>query len=589
MTNLQGMNFLFQIAEPEAIFTPEDLSEEHRMMFKLARNFVDGEILPNMERLESLDVELAASVLRKAGELGLLGAHIPEKYGGSALDFISSTLMTEQMGRSGSLSVAYGNHTGIATWPFILCGTNEQNETYLSALATGKKLGAYALTEPGSGSDARAVKTTAHLSADGRHYIINGQKQWITNAGFADVYIVYAKVAGEHFTAFIVDGDAEGLTTGPEEKKMGISGSSTRMLYLDDVLVPIENVLGEIGQGHIVAFNALNMGRYKVGVGCMGSAKNALQMAAQYANVRHSFGKPLSQLGMIQQKLADMNIRTYVAESVMYRTGGSLDENHANVSKEDDGHGALTRERIADLAVECSINKVLGSEVLDFVVDESLQVHGGYGYMKEYPIEAAYRSSRINRIFEGSNEINRLLIPVTIIRKANKGEIPLYSILDGFEAKLAQYSPPAFSGILSEERQAVEKVKQLYFALQGTALQKFGKSLAEQQEMNGMLADILIEIYAMESAALRAVKNAKKIGEKAEIQISMAQVYIQEALPSIARWAKTIAMAVVEDERVSDVFSLIHHLTSIRPIATIEKKRKIAYKVSQLENYAAIS
>ncbi|BCJ85169.1 acyl-CoA dehydrogenase family protein [Effusibacillus dendaii] len=570
----QSDGFLFRVTNPNEVFTPEEFTPEQKQIRKTTRDFVGGKIAPESERIESLDVELSAKLLREAGELGLLGAHIPEAYGGLELDTISTTLISEEFARAGSLSVAHGNHTGIATWPLIFYGTEEQKKKYLAKLATAEMLGAYALTEPGSGSDALGARSTARLNEAGSHYILNGQKQWITNAGFADVYIVYAKVDGEKFTAFIVDANSPGITTGPEEKKMGISGSSTRMLYLEDVAVPVENVLGEVGKGHLVAFNALNIGRYKVGSGTLGSAKAAFETAATYASVRHQFNRPLASFGLIQEKLADMTTRIFAAESMIYRIGGLLD-----------GGDKYDPKFVERYAVECSIAKVYGSETLDFVVDESLQIHGGYGYMKEYPIENMYRSSRINRIFEGSNEINRLLIPGTLLRRANKGELPLFDLLQQIQQSPLAGLDFGFKGALAEERQAVESAKRLFLCMFGLALQAHGGKIDERQEIMGRLANIAMEIFASESGLLRAEKSAAANRESAAAQTDIVRVYTRESLQRIQQWATAICWTVCDEAMLEQILLFVNQLTRISPLGLIPIKRKIAERAVAAGKY----
>jgi alkylation response protein AidB-like acyl-CoA dehydrogenase len=585
----KGGQFILEEADFNTVFTPEDFTEEQQMIARMTRDFIEGEVAPKAEEIEKLDYELTVNLLRQAGELGLLSADIPEVYGGAALDKISSSLIGEYMTRGGSFSLSHGAHIGIGTLPIVYFGTPEQKTKYLPALATGEKIAAYCLTEPSSGSDALSAKTTAVLNPEGTHYILNGTKQFITNAGFADVFIVYAKVDGEKFTAFIVEKEFPGVSTGPEEKKMGIKGSSTRPLILDNTLVPVENVLGEIGKGHKIAFNILNIGRYKLGVGTVGASKWALELATKYAAERKQFNTELVKFPLIQNKLADMAIRTYVNESVTYRTGGYLDAALADLNL-DDYAGEEAAKAIEEHAIEYSIVKVFGSETLDFVADEGVQIHGGYGYISEYKIEQIYRDSRINRIFEGTNEINRLLIPGTLVKRAMQGRLPLMAKLQTLQKELTGYIPPMdlseSGGFLEVESKMLESAKKLFLMVGGTAVQKYMQKIEQEQEILENLSNMMITIYALESALLRAKKTAARKGEAAaQMQADMTRAYFQEVWSDIEKWAKEVLMAVHEGDMLRMQLSILKKLVRTQPVNTIALKRGIAKRIIEAGQY----
>lgn len=568
-----GGSFLIEETAPEEVLTPEDLTEEQRMVAETTRDFIEREVRPYDEQIEHLDYELTVKLLRKAGELGLLGADVPEACGGLGLDKVSSTVISENLAGGSSFALSLGAHVGIGTLPIVFFGNDEQKRKYLPPLATGEKIAAYCLTEPSSGSDALGAKTTARLSEDGKHYLLNGSKIFITNGGFADIYIVYAKIDGTDFSAFIVERDTEGFTIGPEEKKMGIKGTSTVPLFFEDARVPVENLLGERGKGHRIAFNILNIGRFKLAAGAVGAAKEAIALSAAYANARRQFGKPLTAFPLIQQKLAEMNILTFALESCVYRTAGLIDGVLEEGSED-------TAKAIAEYAIECSINKVFASEGLDWVVDEGVQIHGGYGYIQEYKIERMYRDSRINRIFEGTNEINRMLIPGMLLKKAMKGELPLLEKVQQLQNDLLSLSPPAaFRAPLEQEADLVNRMKKLFLFTGGLAVQTYGMDLEEEQEALCRLADLMILIFAAESVLLRTRKKP------ADHSVEMAQVFVQEAFQAAEATAKEQLAAMSEGDLLRTHLSVVRKLARFQPVNTTALKRSIASRVIAAEKY----
>jgi alkylation response protein AidB-like acyl-CoA dehydrogenase len=586
----QGGSYLLSAQDPQAIFTPEDFTEDHKMIAKTTRDYAIGSIQPYQDEIEHQQFQHHRRIMKEMGELGLLGTDIPEMYGGLETDKVTSTLITENIVHGGSIALTHGAHTGIGTQPILFFGSPEQKAKYLPKLASGEWIAAYCLTEAGSGSDALGAKTTATLSPDGKYYILNGSKQWITNGGIADVFVVYAKVDGEKFSAFIVEKGFPGVSTGPEENKMGIKGSSTRTVILEDARVPVENLLGEIGKGHVIAFNILNLGRWKLAAGAVGTSKIALETAAKYANVRQQFGKPISSFSLIQQKLADMNTRIFVAESMVYRTCGYFDEALAGLDHSSPDAGQFSAKAISEYAIECSINKVFGSEVLDFVTDEAVQIHGGYGYMQEYLVERLYRDSRINRIFEGTNEINRLLIPGTLTRKAMKGELPFLQAIGKLQQELMAMSMPGDppEGTLAQEQAMLENAKKIFLMVAGLGVQKYQMALEQEQEILAAVADIGIEIYAMESAILRALKTLSKHGaDKAQNQLDMASLYTYQAMAKIEQWAKTALAAMEEGDTLRTQLSVLKRLLRYQPANTVKLQRAIAARVIAKETYVA--
>lgn len=583
----KGGAFLVEHLAGEDIITPEDFSDEHKMIAKTTEDFVVGEVLPVAERLENHEFEHSVALLKKAGEIGLLSADIPEEYGGLALDTISSSLITEKFARAGGFSVTHGAHVGIGTLPIVFFGNHAQKEKYLPKLASAEWIAAYALTEPGSGSDAMGAKTTAKLNEAGTHYILNGEKQWITNSDFADVFIVYTKIDGEDFTAFIVEREYPGVSVGPEEKKMGIKASSTRTLVLEDAEVPVENLLGEQGRGHIIAFNILNVGRYKLAIGGVGGSKRALEVATKYVNERKQFGRAISQFTLTQEKLGTMAAGIYANESAVYRTVGLFEQKMSALSEEQLKDGREVAAAIAEYQIECSMSKYMCTELLDYVVDEAVQMHGGYGFMSEYEVERMYRDSRINRIFEGTNEINRLLVPGTLLKKAMKGELPLFQEAQQLQEELLMMMPEEVgTEALEQEKYLVRNAKKIVLLGAGLAAQKYMQHIDKEQEILANLADMVAEVFNMESAVLRTDKAIHAVGEKkSDLKLLYTQVYVQEAFNRIEADAKEILIAVEEGDTLRMMLSSLRKLTRHTPINVIAKKRDIAAKIIEAEKY----
>ncbi|UQZ94220.1 acyl-CoA dehydrogenase family protein [Bacillus safensis] len=583
----KGGSFLIDETNYEHIFTPEDFSDEHQMIGKTTEDYILQDVVPHIDQIENHEFEHSVRLLKKAGELGLLGADVPEEFGGLGLDKISSAIITEKFARAGSFSLSYGAHVGIGSLPIVLFGNQAQKEMYLPRLASGETIAAYALTEPGSGSDALGAKTTAVLNEAGTHYVLNGEKQWITNSAFADVFVVYAKIDGEHFSAFIVEKDFPGVKTGPEEKKMGIKGSSTRTLILEDAQVPKENLLGEAGRGHVIAFNILNIGRYKLAVGTIGASKRVIQLSAEYANQRKQFKTPISQFSLIGEKAANMSAKLYAMESAVYRTVGLFEQRMGLLSDEEQKDGKQIAQSIAEYAIECSLCKVLGSETLDYVVDEGVQIHGGYGFMQEYEVERAYRDSRINRIFEGTNEINRLLVPGTFLKKAMKGELPLLQKAQTLQEELMMMMPEEPGDQpLDQEKYLLSHAKKIALMVAGMAAMKYGKALDKEQEILVNIADIVNEIFAAESAILRTEKAIAATGEEKNAQkLAYTQIFTQEAFLKIEAHAKESLIAMEEGDSLRMSLSALRKLTRFTPINVIAKKREVAKRIFEAEKY----
>ncbi len=586
---IKGGAFLIESISPQEIFTPEEFTEEQRLMAQAATEFIGGEVQPLIDDIEEKKEGLLPSLIKKAGELGFLSGDIPEEYGGQGLDKVSVLLLMEKLSQGGgSFMVAYGVHTGIGSLPIIFFGNKDQKKKYLPKIATGEMITAYALTEPEAGSDALNSKTIATLSPDGKYYILNGQKQFISNAGFADLIITYAKVDGDKFTSFIVERNYEGVSVDEEENKMGMKGSSTRGVIFTDAKVPVENVLGEIGKGHIVAFNTLNIGRFKLGAGCVGFAKNALQDAVTYAKQRVQFGKPIAEFGLIKHKIAEMATRIYTVESMVYRTAALVDRILSHIDYQAEEVGIQMAKGIEEYAIEDSVNKIYSSEVLDYVVDEALQIHGGYGYIHDYAIERGYRDSRINRIWEGTNEINRLLIMDMLTKRTMKNRLPVLGAAQKVANELLtlRIEIERDDEKLTMQKEMVEIAKKITLLVAGVAVQKYMMKLSEEQEILGLLSDMVIEVFAMESALLRAMKSMERAGdEKAQIRKDMVKVYVHEAFDRIESFAKQTLSAIAEGDMLRTQLSALKKLTRFTPVNTIGLRREIADYVIKIGRY----
>lgn len=586
---VKGGAFLLESISPQEVFTPEEFNEEQRLIAKAATEFIVGEIEPVNEDIEALKEGLLPALLRKAGELGFLSGDIPEEYDGQALDKVSVILLMEKLSQGGgSFMTAYAVHTGIGSLPIIFFGNKDQKKRYLPKIATGEMIAAYALTEPEAGSDALNAKTTAVLSPDGKYYILNGQKQFISNAGFADFFVTYAKVDGNKFTSFIVDRKFEGVSLDEEENKMGMKGSSTRSVIFSDAKVPVENVLGEVGKGHVVAFNTLNIGRFKLGGGCLGSSKFALQDAVTYAKQRVQFGKPIAEFGLIKHKIAEMAIRTFALESMVYRTAALVDRILQKVDYNADDAGIQMANGIEEYAIEDSINKVYSSEVLDYIVDEAVQIHGGYGYIHDYAIERGYRDSRINRIWEGTNEINRLLIMDMLTKRAMKGRLPVLVAAQKVANELLTLRPKVETddGKLTLQKEMVEMSKKIGLLVTGAAVQKYMAKLADEQEILALISDIIIEVFAMESALLRALKSMEKFGEeKAQLQKAIVRVYVNDGFDRVEGFAKQALSAIAEGDTLRTQLSALKKLTRFTPVNTVALRREIANYTIKIGKY----
>jgi alkylation response protein AidB-like acyl-CoA dehydrogenase len=582
---VKGGSFLIEEHAPEDVFTPEDFTEEHRMIGQTAEEFVLNEVVPNEPELEKKNWTLMVEILRKAASIGLMSIDIPEEYGGLGLDKISSVFASEKVAASASFATTMGGHAGIGTLPIVYFGNEEQKQRYLPKLAAVELAAAYCLTESGSGSDALAAKTKAVLNEAGTHYVLNGEKMWITNAGFADLFIVFAKVDGEHFTGFIVEKAFPGVSVAPEEHKMGLLSSSTCAVRLDNAQVPVENLLGEIGKGHKIAFNILNIGRFKLGASVLGGAKHAIRHSVQYAKDRKQFGQPIASFGLIQHKLAEMAIRAYAAECMVYRTAGMIDALVQTVDKHDSA-GIL--RSIEEYATECSTIKVWNSEMVDFCVDEMVQIYGGNGYSKDYPAEKAYRDARINRIFEGTSEINRLLISSLLLRRAMSGELPLFQAAQKLMGEVMSFPQleEESDDLLAAERRAANNAKKVALMVAGTAAQKFRDGLKDEQEVLALGSNIIMQAYAMESSVLRALKlAASNPGAKAEMAADLARVFVNDSVALVESWGKQALAATVDGDELRTMLAALRRFVKHTPINAVALRRKIAARVIELERY----
>jgi alkylation response protein AidB-like acyl-CoA dehydrogenase len=588
-TAIKGGEFIIKQSNPFETFIPEDFDEEQKMVMDMCHQFLDTEVLPVVDRIDKLEPGLMPSLMVKAGEQGLLSTSFPEQYGGLGKDFITSTIVNEGLGGGHSFSVAIAAHTGIGTLPILYFGTDEQKNKYIPKLASGEWKGAYGLTEPNSGSDALGAKTTAKLSDDGKYYILNGQKCWITNGGFADVFTVFAKIDGDKFTGFIVERGMEGFTQGPEEHKMGIKGSSTVQLYFQDCKVPVENVLGEIGKGHVIAFNILNIGRLKLDAATLGGAKRALDVSIQYANTREQFKMPISKFGAIKHKLAEMAIRLWVCESGLYRAAKWIDNKEHELLESGKPFNEALLGAAEEYAIECAMLKVYGSEVLDFVADEGVQIHGGNGFSDEYMISKAYRDSRINRIYEGTNEINRLLTVDMVLKRALKGKLDLMGPAMAVQKELM--SIPDFNSeeetLFSKELKYIANFKKAILMVAGAAVQKLMMSLDKEQEILMNIADMAIETYHAESALLRAIKLNDKLGNDATtIQVDIAKTYIYDAADKINKAGKDALNGFADGDELRMMHIGLKRFTKVEPLNSKEARRRIAAKLIADNKYA---
>jgi alkylation response protein AidB-like acyl-CoA dehydrogenase len=584
----RGGSFLTSTIAPADVFTPADLSDDQRLIGQTAEEFVQKEVVPRIPELEAhKDEKLMASLLKRAGEIGLLGAAIPEEYGGSGLDKISTIVLAEKLAGYASFAVSHGGHAGIGTLPLVYFGTEQQKKKYLPKIASGELLSCYCLSEPQAGSDSLAARTRAVLSPDGKSWVLNGQKMWITNGGFADIYIVFAKIDGEKFSGFIVDRGIPGFTPGGEEKKMGIKGSSTTPIFFENAHIPAENLLGEPGRGHLIAFNTLNSGRFTLGAYCVGGAKDVLRASSKYSKERKAFGKSIADFGLMKTKLGEMAIRIFAIESMVYRTAGMIEAAASSAPDDADKtkHGMTVLE---EYAIESSISKVAGSEMVDYVVDEGVQIFGGYGFHEDYPVARSYRDSRVNRIFEGTNEINRMLIIQMLMKRATAGTLPLISAATKLadEILAGPSMDESESGPFSEEEKSVEQAKKIFLLASGAAVQKFRDKLAENQEIVGALANIVMDIYAMESVLRRAQKTQSAKGEAAAaVMADAARAFIYDATDRIEKNARTALIATESGDTLTTQLAVLRRFAKHAAIDTIAIRRSVADAVLAQDRY----
>jgi alkylation response protein AidB-like acyl-CoA dehydrogenase len=583
---VKGGSFLLSETLPAQVYSPEDFSEEHRMIAQTAAEFMEKEVVAISDKVEEKDYELHRSLIQKAADLGFINASIPEKFGGLELDHISSMLVAEQLSGQASFSTGFGATSSIGLLPIVYYGTEAQKEKYLPKIGSGEWISAYCLSESGSGSDAQGAKATARLSADGEHWILNGEKMWVTNGGFADVYTVFAKVDGEKFSAFIVERGDPGVTPGREEHKLGQRGSSTTPLILADAKIPKDRLLGEIGKGHLIAFNILNFGRVKLGAGSIGGGKRLLGLSAKYAAERHQFNRPIASFGAIKYKLAEMVTRLYAGESAVYRTAGMIEDRERTINKD---VPAEILKAIEEYAIESSIIKVAGSEILQYCADESVQIHGGNGFTTDYPVEAAYRDCRVNRIYEGTNEINRLLIPGQLLKRAMKGELPLLGAAKKLQEELL--AGPSFDmdeddSPLAEERRIAANAKKVALMVVGSAAQKYMAALQEQQMILSWAADIIIDTYLMDSAIGRTAKLVSREGEeKHQAALDATKLFVHDALGRIETAAKNALAAIAEGDELRTMLAALRRFTKYTPVNTAAVRERLADRVVQAGGY----